>query len=179
MNPLLLLDVDGVLSPDGSRDWLDHSMFRRHKVSVRDDGLRVDVTLWLTRYHGRRLSEIAEVTGARLVWCTSWNEHANEHIARRVGLPKLSYVFVPPGADKRPEWKYDAVTRYAGEAPIAWLDDEFDKHPAVNFLAQRQGLPTLLHTVNASTGLLPQDLDAIRSWLDDLKSSTQALRQGH
>jgi Swiss Army Knife RNA repair-like protein len=178
MEPLLILDVDGVLSPDASRDWLDHSIYRRHKVSVRDDGLCMEYTVWLTRYHGQQLNGIAEMTGAQLVWCTSWNEYANELIAPRVGLPKLPYIFVPPGTSERPEWKYDAVATYAGERPIAWLDDEFGKHPATAFHAQREGLATLLHPVDGSTGLRTHDFHTVRSWLDDVKYGPRQVRRG-
>ena len=80
-SPLLLLDVDGVLSPTRrpTPDWRPHTVVA--------DG--VPHRLWLNPRHGPRLLDLARRCGAELVWATPWEHDANVEIAPRIGLPTL------------------------------------------------------------------------------------------
>lgn len=111
MKPLLLLDVDGVLNPMG-RPAPD---FRRYRCTIGDDVY----TVHLNPRHGRRLLELALVTGSELVWATTWEHHANDWIAPRIGLPSLPVITLgsssgAPASEHGEMFKTPHVAAYAG-----------------------------------------------------------------
>ncbi|MEU9133928.1 HAD domain-containing protein [Kitasatospora sp. NPDC048540] len=120
-DPLLFLDVDGVLNP-AHPDPDDH--FDRHQL--------LGYTVLLSQRHGEWLRELAG--HYRLVWATTWEEQANLHIAPRLGLPELPVVrftgYVPqpddpevPLLDLFSGRKWAPIVRYADGRPFAWIDD--------------------------------------------------------
>lgn len=157
--PILAVDVDGVLNAcnDGppAEGWQDAKArgFRiRHNPA-----------------HGARLLALAAETGAELVWCTTWEELANECIGPLVGLPELPWVPMAPGRagqkfSDRPSvgsTKARAMRAYAGERPFCWLDDEPDVAAGLEgWLA-----PCVVIEVDERTGLQDKHFDAARSWL--------------
>lgn len=169
MKPLLAVDVDGVLNqlssdndpPAGWRDAdvvLNNCHYRiRHNPE-----------------HGAKLLALAEEVGAELVWCTTWEGHANEHIAPLVGLPKLPWVPLPPGRFseyRHPGYiKAIALQAYAntdeGLRPFAWFDD--DANPSY---LRAYPAPHLLVQVHSVTGLQDEHLERAREWLSAPKQS--------
>jgi hypothetical protein len=169
--PILALDVDGVLNALNAGEvppgW--------ERATVRG-GLPI-------RYnprHGEQLQKIAADTGAELVWCTIWEDLANEHIAPLTGLPWLPWVAmdesmatviserhikfsqaIPVGAVKA-----RALAQYAAGRPACWLEDEpeapaeFSSYPA----------PHLVVQVDPLAGLQDEHLAMAASWLASLRA---------
>ncbi|WP_436493713.1 HAD domain-containing protein [Actinokineospora sp. HUAS TT18] len=160
MTPLILLDVDGPLNPfagelpDG---------FVEHRIRLSRWNRRKVLRLRLNPTHGPALCALAERTGARLTWATTWGHRANTVIAPVIGLPPLPVIDVSSTTDT---WKYPAVARHAGNRPLIWLDDDFDLLPVARdrFLADRQA-PTELYRVDPRRGLSAGDLAAVEEWL--------------
>jgi hypothetical protein len=146
--PLLLIDVDGVLTP--TTGALPPG-FRRS-----DDAER---PIAYHEKHGEWLRELAEHFD--LVWGSSWMESANDVYATLLGLDPLPWIDFP-----RPHggisWKLEHVQRYVGERAFAWVDDEFyEAEPA---WAVERHAPTLLVPVRGSQGLTKQHFEHLRSW---------------
>ncbi|MGW6914585.1 HAD domain-containing protein [Kitasatospora sp. NPDC054939] len=89
-------------------------------------------TVLLSARHGAWLHELAATY--ELVWATTWEEHANTHIAPAIGLPDLPYVrftgYVPQPGDPRvplmelfSAHKWAPLLRHAAGRPFAWVDD--------------------------------------------------------
>lgn len=161
MKPLLLLDVDGVLNPTG-RPTPD---FRRYQCTV---GSTV-YTVHLNYRHGARLLELAVETGAELVWATTWEQHANEWISPRLGLPPLPVIGMRPddeGASRHGEmFKTRRVAEYVGGRRFVWFDDQVYQEDD-DYLRARQGTGDfLLIHVPPEHGLTSRHLAAAREWL--------------
>ncbi|SET60062.1 HAD domain-containing protein [Nonomuraea wenchangensis] len=161
MRPLVLLDVDGVLNPIGRRP----PGYRRYRCVV--EGVTYVVSL--DPRHGRRLLGLAEATGAELVWATTWEEHANDWIAPRIGLPSLPVVAV--NADTLPVsghgemFKTPAVAAYAGLRPFVWFDDQVWAEDE-EYLRVHQGVGDfLLVHVDPAHGLTSDHLGMAKEWL--------------
>src|SRR3954453_3657107 len=132
--PLLLIDVDGVISlfgfdperpPAGNFLIVDGIA---HYLSGAAAGHLLELTRWYEP-----------------VWCTGWEEKANDYLPHALGLPapwpylELSGVAGPGNF----HWKLDAVERDAGRSrAVAWIDDGHDERTAA--WAQTRPGPTLL-----------------------------------
>jgi hypothetical protein len=162
--PILAVDVDGVLNalsrgepPEG---WQDT------RVQVAGHG---GFRIRYNPSHGARLLAIAEETGAELVWCTTWEEHANTYIRQLVGLPELPWVPMEPGRAGRKFSEYRSVGKtkaaamraYAGDRPFCWLDDEPDAGDELRSLA----VPHVVIEVDERTGLQDKHFEMARAWL--------------
>ncbi|MEV4569292.1 HAD domain-containing protein [Nonomuraea sp. NPDC049419] len=160
MKPLLLLDVDGVLNPM-CRPSPD---FRPYRCTI---GAEV-YTVYLNPRHGRRLLELALATGSELAWATTWEHHANEWIAPRVGLPSLPVIAVPPDtppSEHGEMFKTPHVAAYAGRRPFVWFDDQVWAEDE-EYLRVHQGLTDfLLVHVDPARGLTSRDLGMAQEWL--------------
>jgi hypothetical protein len=159
--PLLLVDVDGVISlfgfqpderPAGSFLTVDGVL---HYLSA------------VAGDHLRRLSSRYE-----LVWCTGWEERANEYLPRALGLPGplhfLTFAGVPGWGDRH--WKLDAIDAHAGpDRPVAWIDDDHDDGCQV-WARERPG-PTLLLTTEPPTGITDRQVAELEHWARALATS--------
>lgn len=135
--PLLLLDVDGVLLP-----------FPEALPGF--DGLAIrGAPHGFSTEHGGWLLELA--AAYELAWCTMWGERANADICPRLGLPQLPVVELWDEEDGLDRWKLPGVRRFAGDRPVAWVDDFFDA--ATRRWAAERAAPTLLCGVRHRTGL--------------------------
>jgi hypothetical protein len=152
--PVLLVDVDGVISlfgfdrarpPDGKFELVDGIA---HFLSATAGG------------HLRALSDEFE-----LVWCTGWEEKANEYLPRVLELPApLPYLSFDrnPGRSNG-HWKLDAIDDYAGsDRPLAWIDDAHDEACAA-WAAARPG-PTLLMATAPDVGIAGPHVDQLLAW---------------
>jgi Swiss Army Knife RNA repair-like protein len=155
--PLLLLDVDGVISLFG---W---------DLDRRPDGafLTVDgIPHYLSATAGEHLRTLAG--HFELVWCTGWEERANEYLVHHLSLPApLTYLTFPgsPGAEAR-HWKLDAIDAHAGpDRPLAWVDDDHDG--CETWAAQRPG-PTLLVTARPHEGITAEHVERLVEWAEGL-----------
>jgi hypothetical protein len=160
--PLVLLDVDGVLSPVASQPG-----YRRRWVFPNG----VPHRMRLNRRHGPMLVKLAEVTGAELVWATYWRARANTWIGPMIGLPSLRFVPIPTrmrlGAMPAPgPWKAHHVAAWAGRVPFVWLED--DVH-VDRCLAQESDLGQyLVVRVDPDLGLTRHHVAEARAWLNEL-----------
>jgi hypothetical protein len=157
--PLLLVDVDGVISlfgfdpercPSGHWQMVDGIA---HFLS----GAAGD--------HLRRLSMTYE-----LVWCTGWEEKANEYLPLALGLdqplPHLSFADAIPQVEGH--WKLRAIDHYAGaDRPVAWIDDAHEER--CRSWAQERSGPTLLITTDPATGLTGAHVGRLLDWASALR----------
>lgn len=155
--PLLFVDVDGVISlfpavPDERppRPWLNV-----------DGILHV-----LSTEAGGHLRDIAQ--DFELVWCTGWEEKANEHLPRALGLAgPLPYLQLDRDrARGHRQWKLGPIERYAGERPLAWIDDDHDAECREWARARRED--TLLVATRSDVGLTHEHVERLTAWAHSL-----------
>ncbi len=152
--PLLLVDVDGVISlfgfpsnerPAGSWMFIDGSP---HLISAAAAG------------HLQALGADFD-----LVWCTGWEEKANEYLPAVLGLPGDLPVL---SFDRNPgrghaHWKLAAIEEYAGpERALAWVDDALND--ACRSWARLRAAPTLLVDTLPHEGLADEHVRTLAAW---------------
>lgn len=159
--PLLLIDVDGVISlfgfdaarpPDGTFCFVD------------------GIAHFLSATAARHLTELCQ--WFEPAWCTGWEEKANEYLPQELGLPgPWPYLELrsPDSAEGR-HWKLAAIERYAGELrPVAWIDDAHDEH-CRSWAASRRG-PTLLVGTDPAVGLTAEQVSELVAWAQGLAAT--------
>ncbi len=62
-------------------------------------------------------------------------------------------------ASLQAHWKLDAIAAYAGERPLAWIDDVFDA--SCHAWAAARGVPTLLVSTAATRGLTSGEVEEL------------------
>jgi hypothetical protein len=172
--PLLLLDVDGVISLFG---------FDRQRPPA---GRYVLVDGHLHFLSGAAAGLIAELEPAyELVWCTGWEERADAHLPEALGLPSgLAHVRLqrdePPATAAEPaaaaalrHWKLDAIDAFAGaQRPLAWLDDAHDDSCAA--WAAGRSAPTLLLATDPAQGITDAHVRRLLDWAGALRRDRRA-----
>ena len=156
--PLLFVDIDGVISL-----WGFASNARPAGAFHNVDG----VTHFLSSDAGIHLLALAE--RFELVWCSGWEEKAEEHLPYALdvprGLPFLSFPRNPGRAHGH--WKLATITAYAGpQRPLAWIDDAHDE--ACRAWAAARAAPTLLVATVPAVGLSAAHVDELNAWAGDL-----------
>jgi hypothetical protein len=110
---------------------------------------------------GERLLRLAD--RFELVWASGWEDKANFYLPTLLGLPELPHVsFEGPARAGGAHWKLKAVGEYAGERPLAWIDDNFDA--SCFHWAQARVAPTLLVPTEPQLGLEEAHVDALNAW---------------
>ena len=152
--PLLLIDIDGVISlfgfdphrrPSGRFVIVDGVVhFLSEEVAARLLGLRLQFDL---------------------VWCSGWEEKADEYLPHALGLPAglphLAFAGSPDDDDRH--WKLAAIDVYAGpDRPLAWIDDQHDDTCRA-WAAQRAGA-TLLVATEPAVGLTDDQAGQLERW---------------
>lgn len=156
--PLLLIDVDGVLNPYAARGL--PAGFTRHTLG----GFRV----LLATQHGQWLNELRG--DFELVWCTTWEEQANSLIGPVLGLPRLPVIKVNDSAGYRGyTWKLPAVQAAVGDRPLVWLDDDLGQDARAWARERNTRVATRLLIPQASAGLAPQHIIALKSFAAKLR----------
>lgn len=162
--PLLLIDIDGVISlfgfdpaaPPAGRFLLVDGI--PHFLSANAADL------------------VASLRGDfDLVWCSGWEEKADEHLPFALGLPAglphLSFGDAVAGAPAR-HWKLASIEAHAGpHRPLAWIDDGFDESCHA-WAAARPG-PTVLVATDPAVGLTAEDAVLLRRWARAVSESHQ------
>ena len=110
-----------------------------------------------------------------LVWCSGWEEKADEHLPAALGLPRglpfLSFVRNPGRGHGH--WKLAAIDAHAGpQRALAWLDDAHDDD--CRAWAAARSAPTLLVGTTPAAGLTAEHAERLRAWADELAGATAA-----
>jgi hypothetical protein len=152
--PVLMVDVDGVISLFG------FAPARRPAGQfVLVDGIAHFISA-AAGEHLRTLSRAFE-----LVWCTGWEEKANEYLPWALGLPgELPFLtFEREVTPSRAHWKLAAIDAYAGpERPLAWIDDALESH-CYHWAAGRPG-PTRLVATAPEIGITTEHVSELLEW---------------
>ena len=138
--PLLFVDIDGVISVFGfppaeppAGTWLNVDGVP-HLISAAAAG------------HLLVLAPLFD-----LVWCSGWEDKADEHLVRAVALPVRPPFLTFPVQTGTAHWKLATVERYAGDRALAWIDDAFDD--SCHAWAAARTAPTLLVATEPAVGL--------------------------
>jgi hypothetical protein len=158
---MLLLDVDGVISLFG---------FDHRRPPAGGYALVDGVMHFLSATAATLIAELARAF--ELVWCTGWEEKADEHLPAQLGLPRglahLSFPMTDTAAPPR-HWKLDAIDAFAGpRRPLAWIDDAHDDS-CHQWAADRAG-PTLLVVTEPAVGITPSRVRGLSVWAASLTS---------
>jgi len=145
--PLLLVDVDGVVSLFGF-DFADPPPGCPVTVA--------GIPHWLSDGAGPRLRRLSRTF--ECVWCTGWEERAEEHLPRLLGLSGgWRHLTLGEG------WKLAAIdAAIPGAQPLAWVDDAHGE-AAPAWASARPG-PTLLVTTDPAVGLTDEHVSALENW---------------
>lgn len=164
--PLLLVDIDGVISVFGFGQG-SHPAGGFHAI----DG----IPHFISAEAGRHLHSL--LSSFEAAWCSGWEEKANEYLPHLLGLPGplpyLSFDRSPGRANAH--WKLAAIEAFAGARPLAWVDDAFND--ACHAWAQRRVQPTLLVATDPARGLTDDHVARLRGWALEV-GSPSALRSG-
>jgi hypothetical protein len=106
-----------------------------------------------------------------LVWASGWEEKADEHLPHLLGLPAaLPHLRFPPNVRARrvanAHWKLEAIDAYAGERPLAWIDDALND--ACEQWAAARRAPTLLVRTEPERGLTAREAGILEDWASRL-----------
>ncbi|MGH2958380.1 MAG: HAD domain-containing protein [Solirubrobacterales bacterium] len=152
--PLLFIDVDGVLSTYG---FAGEDADPRNLRNV--DGILHHIR----REMGPRI--LALLPHFESVWATGWGERANEHLVLMLGMPDELEVIefaVAPSTDGSGHWKLDSLTERAGTRPSAWIDDGHNE--ACERWAAERVEPTLLVSTDPYVGLTDEHVKELIAW---------------
>jgi hypothetical protein len=153
--PLLLIDVDGVISLFG---------FDHHTPPLGRYQLVDGITHFLSETVGDYLRQLGEVFD--LAWCTGWEEKANDYLPLALGLdgPLPHVVFDPFERPTQAHWKLGGIDRHVEPSrPVAWIDDAHDER-CVSWAAARAA-PTLLVTTDPAVGLTEAEVERLLEWV--------------
>lgn len=162
--PLLMVDIDGVISLFGSAGqapWAGHTgapegLF--HTVEGIPHFLSRDAA-------GHLLSLAADFD---LVWASGWEEKAEEYLPRLLDLPTnlpfLRFERSPGRANAH--WKLAAIEEHAHARACAWIDDAFND--ACHAWAAARAEPTLLVQTAPERGLTSTEAQLLARWARQL-----------
>jgi hypothetical protein len=154
--PWLFCDIDGVISLWGFP--LDERPAGRFATV---DG----IPHFLSTRAAEHLLGLRELFD--LVWCSGWEEKADEHLPGALGVPKGLPHLTFDGRTRaevsgHAHWKLAAIEEWAGERPLAWIDDAFND--ACWEWARARGPATLLVPTDPGQGLQDAHAAALRAF---------------
>lgn len=154
--PILAVDVDGVISLFGFEGPLDQLPGSFHLIG--------GMAHCITDGVGDRLRRLAD--RYELVWATGWEDRANERLPEILGLPG-ELPFLTFDGDARfgsAHWKIKAIDRFAGDRPLAWVDDCLDE--SCRTWAAARSAPTLLVATEPDCGLTDDHVETLLGWVE-------------
>lgn len=159
MNPVMLLDVDGVLNA------LSHQQqYRAIWVPARDRE-------WKIRYSIKVIDRITALSEqVDIKWCTTWEMDAVHSLAPYLKLPEFGIVEKFGTYDKDSWdclddgwWKYTRFVKECRDGKrVVWLDDDISDAILQQFPESED---ELLIRPNSNSGLTLKDLDRIEAWV--------------
>jgi hypothetical protein len=157
--PLLLVDIDGVLSLFGGDLGARQGSF--HSI----DG----IPHFLSATAAAHLLDLTE--HFEPVWCSGWEEKADEHLPHLLGLPAgIPFLRFDRAVGRaNAHWKLEAIDRYSGRRPLAWIDDALND--ACHEWASARPAPTLLVQTEPTHGLTSAERELLLEWARQLAAS--------
>ena len=155
--PILFVDVDGVISLFGFAPDVGELPGPLHWIDGVAHCIPEDI--------GGRLVTLAE--RFELVWATGWEKRANEYLPHLLRLPfgDLPWLsFEGRAVFGSAHWKVEAIDRYAGDRPAAWIDDNLGEE--CHAWAQGRAAPTLLIETSPPVGLTDEHVSELLNWAD-------------
>jgi hypothetical protein len=149
--PLLFIDIDGVISLFGFP-----SDRRPPGTWLNVDGVLHLISATASE-HLLRLARTFE-----LVWCSGWEDKADEHLVDALRLPARLPFLTFPRAPVAAHWKLDTLVAHAGDRPAAWIDDTFDDD--CRAWAAARSAPTLLVATDPAVGLTGAHVTTLEEW---------------
>jgi hypothetical protein len=152
--PILLIDVDGVISLFG----FDHAAPPAGRYQLVDG-----IAHYLSGTAGHYLRQLR--TAYELAWCTGWEEKANDYLPLALGLdgPLPHVEFESDGRPPDAHWKLGGIDRHVDPSrPVAWIDDAHDDR--CRSWATARPAPTLLVTTDPAVGLTDDDVEQLLVW---------------
>jgi HAD domain in Swiss Army Knife RNA repair proteins len=179
--PLLMVDIDGVVSLFGSAG---HARPQpggpaRPPGSASSEPRSVDgsfhsiegIPHFLSSTAAAHLLALSPIF--ELVWASGWEEKANEHLPRLLGLPTpLPFLRFSAGVgatrSTHAHWKLESIDAYADRRPLAWIDDAFNA--ACHAWAKARPAPTLLVPTAPEDGLTSREAELLVAWAGELQA---------
>ncbi len=161
--PLLMVDVDGVLSLFGAPTMGADGSF--HSIE--------GIPHFLSATAAAHLLALAQLYD--VVWASGWEERADEHLPHLLGVPaglpwlRLDRSARAAGRGTRGHWKLAAIDAYAGARPLAWIDDALDE--ACHAWALARAAPTLLVATEPALGLTASEAAQLTRWARELAAA--------
>ncbi len=163
--PLLMVDIDGVISLFGSSIG---SLAPAAGTPPPEGSFHSieGIPHFLSSKAAAHLQALA--SDFELVWASGWEERANEHLPHLLGtppqMPWLSFSRDVGGRapHTRAHWKLEAIDTYAGTRALAWVDDALDQ--ACRDWAGDRAAPTLLVQTDPALGLTGEQARLLASW---------------
>jgi len=177
--PLLLVDIDGVLSLFGPRDHGAESAVEPACAGAGGDEAPLSGSFHAIDGIPHFLSSTAAANLLslepffELVWASGWEEKANEYLPHLLGLPSaLPYISFSAheNASRSPHahWKLQSIAAYVGERPMAWIDDAHS--PACHEWASARAAPTLLVSTAPEQGLTAKEAGLLLQWAEAVQA---------
>lgn len=184
--PLLMVDIDGVISLFGSPGDSAHPS--RDPAGASREAPAHDASHTRARGSLHSIDGIPHFLSAtaaehllalwpvfELVWASGWEEKANEYLPHLLGLPApLPYLSFERGVGgtryTKAHWKLDSIDAYAGVRPLAWIDDVFNE--ACHAWARTRAAPTLLVQTTPEQGLTDLELEQLLAFADTYPSGS-------
>jgi hypothetical protein len=161
--PILAVDIDGVISLFGFDEPLEPGRTDPSKLPGEFhliDGMLHCIALET----GPRLNRLA--MSYELIWASGWEDRANDHLPGILGVPELPYLTFDGWAQfGTAHWKLEALEEYAGDRPLAWIDDSLDG--SCYEWAEKRDSATLLVPTESAVGLTEAHVGALQSWVKD------------
>lgn len=161
--PLLMVDIDGVISLFGLPD-------ERRGASVEGSFHAIEgIPHFLSGTAAAHLLALQPLF--EMVWASGWEERAGEHLPHLLGLPKgLPFLrFSRAVGRANAHWKLDAIGTFAAGRPLAWIDDAFNA--ACHLWAEERPAPTLLVQTDPELGLTAGEAQRLERWAQALQAS--------
>lgn len=155
--PLLLVDVDGVISLFGVPGPGTEIEGSFHAIE--------GMPHFLSSTAAGHLLSLAECY--ELVWASGWEERADEHLPHLLGVPAGLPILrfggqVRDTRSTHGHWKLEAVEAHAGHRPLAWVDDMLDAE--CRAWAAARPAPTLLVQTEPQRGLTQREASVLAAW---------------